>query len=487
MLDEQTRNEEYCSIRAGNEEESGANDIIRDASRGLVIHCARKSLSTEYWTAHAFGIQKAHTYVALRWAWIVQFTLGACGGTQPTPAGPDHRQVRELSELRLVADRDSSGNVNVDAYDAEVLFERGVIAAKKRDCENAQRLYLQVVQEFPGSRFSSSAIYNAALCWHKAKKFDAAIIRYQDLRRRYPDRVPDARHAHLQELLCLIESDSWSTALEVAAEILKRDDLTSNERLEVLAHRARAALGVGTQHFEILAKHRTATLSQDRADQAPGLPQEKKLAETLSSKLALTAAYARRAIGYARIRESEGEALEAAALASAHFSYAETLRLRQAALEIPNDSAPKQRQVFEQRAKLVLEAQRAYIHAVEVGSVTWSLASAYKIGAMYEDYYNAVMQAPVPPPPRRICKSWEKDSAACIAPALVPEYEAGFKRQVARLVKPLLQQAVAAWELTVLTAERTGSDSSWAAQAKRDVERARARLEQLERPEESKN
>ena len=52
---------------------------------------------------------------------------------------------------------------------------------------------------------------------------------------------------------------------------------------------------------------------------------------------------------------------------------------------------------MEEKARLLLVAQRQYIETIKLGNPQWASASGYQIGSLYEEFYDAFIHAPIPP------------------------------------------------------------------------------------------
>jgi hypothetical protein len=124
----------------------------------------------------------------------------------------------------------------------------------------------------------------------------------------------------------------------------------------------------------------------------------------------------------------------------------------------------EQRTALERRAHLLLAAQREYFNTMTRTDAYWSAASGYRIGAMYESFWDAIMTAPTPPP---------RSEMTAEERAI---YEEEYRSSLALLVKPLIRHSIRYWELTLMMVERTGVRSEWTARMRGDVERMRGRL-----------
>lgn len=358
-------------------------------------------------------------------ALLLGSALAACGASTPRPVDPS-REVVTMEEMRIVASSGGEGDLVLEAYDASQLFERGNAALQRGECREAvTRYYDRLVREFPSSRFVAPALYNAGLCLHELGALSDAVPYYEGVLERAPQ-TRDGRHATLQLAQALLGLERWEAALRVAERGLLREDLTEPERLEGLARRAQALLGLA--RFEDAERQ------------------------------------ARDALTYHRALDRRGIAVEAYFPATANYVLAETMRMRSEAMELPAGTAEQQHAVLDQRARLVLDAQREYFNTIRHTNAEWAAAAGYRIGAMYDQLWQALMRAPIPPPDPGLDRS------------VVPIYEAEYRAELARHVRPLLRHAIRYWELTLMMVERTGVRTEWAERTRADLERMRELL-----------
>lgn len=342
-------------------------------------------------------------------------------------ASSAHRPSRHVrgDEIRLEARLRPDGSFAIEWMDAPELFERARARAREGDCEGAVALYDRLVDRFPSSEAAAPALYNAALCLRATDKLHDAIARLERLLASHP-RGRDGRHAGLLLLEWLPEAGRLERAVEVAAAVLDRSDLRSDERLEAMARRA------------------LALAELDRLDEAERA--------------------AREALVFHRSRRGEDRIADPAFAACAAFVLGEVARRRAESVRLPPGPVPEQRAVLERRARHLLQAQREYFQAMTFADPYWSSASGYRVGELYLSFWETVMAAPVPPP------RFEMDERELAL------YAQDYRRSVARLVEPLLRHAIRYWEMTLVMVERTGARGPWVRRLHEGVERARALL-----------
>jgi len=356
----------------------------------------------------------------------------ACGGTAPPTETPcsQPRQLVEMDEMRITAARGEGGELELAAYDADMLFRRGFELANSQRCPEAVELYDRIADEFPSSQYVSPALYNAGLCLQDRDDLEAAVERFERLLRERPN-SPDVKHARFQLAAALVELERWDRAVEVGEALLANEGLSSDERMEAMARRAQGLVGA------------------ERLDEA-----ERQ---------------ARSAVSYYGTRTEDDQVRDNFFIAAANFVLAEVFRLRSEAIPIPQAEVEEQHAVLERKAQLLLDAQREYFNVMRHRHAHWAAAAGYRIGAMYDRLWGEIMAAPTPPPDNPIPAGTED------------VYEEEYRLELARLVKPLIRHSIRYWELTLMMVERTGVQGEWKDRLREDLEEARARL--LEAPE----
>lgn len=353
-------------------------------------------------------------------------TVAACGGatasTRTTPRQPD--QVVDMEEMHITAHRGETGQLAFESYDAETLFRRATDLLNRGRCLEGVRYYDRVASEFQTSRYYSPSLYNAGLCLLDNQRYLEAEERFRTLVERVPG-SSDVKDAQFQRAGILIKLERWDDALATAERLLTREDLSSEERVEAMARRAQAHFG------------------------ASRMPDAERAAqETLT---------------YYRTRPDNEHVRDPFFAAAANFIVAETLRARSQTIVIPQAPTEEQHRVLNARAAVLLQAQTEYFNTIRLTDATWAAASGYRIGAMYDDFWQAIMTSPVPPRP---------DLSASNRRIFNEEY----RRSLADMVKPLLRHAIRYWELTLMMVERTGIRTDWSERTRADLERVRALL-----------
>ena len=340
--------------------------------------------------------------------------LAACSSGSTSPQS----SPALMEEVRIVPRRTGSGEFEFESYDAEQLFTRGTTLLKRGKCQAAVRYYDHLTLNFVASHYVAPALYNAGLCLQQTKAYAEAANRFKELLERFPG-SPDAKHANFHLVSLELQLHSYDAALGRADDLLSKHILSTEERIEVMAARARALYGL--QRFT------------EAERQALGVLQ------------------------YVESSPQQSELAHMDAVAAANFLLAEVLQSRAALVSLQAKTRQEQHHALERRTNLTLEAQREYLATIRRASPYWAVAAGYQIGRMYE-------------------AMWTELAAASVPDDIAPEAHEAYRSELRELIRPLVQHAIRYWELTLRMVERMGVRSEWTERVRRDLERVRQRI-----------
>jgi hypothetical protein len=152
--------------------------------------------------------------------------------------------------------------------------------------------------------------------------------------------------------------ENWPTSAEVFALILQRKDLNADDKIEALGRR-------GFAQFKL----KDLDAAERTFKSAVAYFEQIALQDRLQTDFYL-------------------------GLCRYHLGEIPHERFRAAPLRLPE----KQMRVdMDEKARLLLFAQRMYIDAIKMGNPQWASASGYQVASLYEEFYDAFLRAPVPP------------------------------------------------------------------------------------------
>ena len=289
---------------------------------------------------------------------LVGLAAGCAHQGPATPANPGGAPVTsyEMDPIKITAVNGPDG-MHIESFDAAELFEQGSKALGEKRYDDALGAYDRLLKEFNDPRYARAALYNAGLAHQGKKDWSGAINRFKALVDRYPD-SSDSKDGLFQLAATYAEMGNWPASAEILARTLERKDLTADDKLEAMGRRGFAQL----QLKDLDTSERTF----------------------------------RSAVAYYHQIEKE-ERLETdffLALALYHLGEITHERFRAAPLRLPESQMNID---LDEKARLLLQAQRQYIDTMKLGNPEWAAASGFQVGALYEELYDSFIHAPVPP------------------------------------------------------------------------------------------
>jgi TolA-binding protein len=292
--------------------------------------------------------------------WVVPLAfVAACAGkgkndVAVVPPGTPVEQI-EMDPIKIHAVKGPEGT-HLETYDVAELFEVAGKELSDKKFAEAVRDYDRLLKEFPDTRYTKAALYNGGLAYEGLKDWQTAIARFQKLATDHAD-SSDAKDAQFQIGACYAELGNWPTSATIFAEILQRKDLNADDKIEAMARRGFAQfqlkdLDTAERTFQSTVWYVNSILTEERLE---------------------TDFY----VGLARY----------------HLGQITHERFRAIPLRLPE----KQMGIdMEDKARLLLAAQRQYIETIKLGNPQWAAASGYQVGSLYEEFYDAFIHAPIP-------------------------------------------------------------------------------------------
>ncbi|TAK26666.1 MAG: tetratricopeptide repeat protein [Myxococcaceae bacterium] len=341
--------------------------------------------------------------------------LGCASSVRPQPTTPDSRSHRSVrgEEFRVLGASQSGAG---DAFDATLLFERGIAHMRQQRCAEALTELDRLVREFPTASVVPLAQYNRGLCLQRAQRWpDAAAA----MTAAATTRDADLAHDALFRLAAVGASGASPAWVIEATDALQSRSLpmTITDRVELFARRA------------------SARLAENNLEEA-----ERE---------------AQRAVAIAPTEDAVHALDDDTYAAEARVVLGEVTRRRASAVTYRVE-APDAEAAITRRVNLVTHAHLQFNDAIRAGNPDWAAAAGFRIGEMYRDLYDAIVEAPTP-------TEWDDDQRRV------------YRARTAERLRPLLQGALRSWELTLTMARRTGiTNNEWVRRASEAIDRLRA-------------
>jgi TolA-binding protein len=349
------------------------------------------------------------TWLAALTAGAAALASGCAGKARNDPATPAAAKVEEveMEPIKLQGVKGPDGVQHVVTYDAAELFERGGAALSEKRYDDAISAYGDLLKQFPNEvQYTKAALYNQGLAYQGKKDFTTAIAKFQALVAEFPG-TSDAKDAQFQIGASYAEMGNWPTSAALFAQILERKDLTADDKIEAMSRR-------GFAQFQIHDYDTAERTLKSVVWFFEGIEHEERL-ET-DFYLGLTK-YVLAEISHERFR-------------------AVPLRLpvKQMAVDL------------EEKCRTLLVAQRAYIDAMKLRNPQWASASGYQVASLYEELYEALVHAPIPP------ELMSEENA---------EKREVYYEEVRKRIRVLLEKALHWNEQNLLMIERLGLQNEW--------------------------
>jgi tetratricopeptide (TPR) repeat protein len=335
---------------------------------------------------------------------VFAIQVGACAGRQRAPA-PARVVNIDVEPVRVEVAPDGRGGTRVAMFDARELFDQAGAALDADQYDRALGLYDRMVSSFPDSRLVPPAMFNAGLALEGKRDLVAAVARYLDIARRWPA-TRLALDAHIRAAAALAQLSRWSDALRALDEVASRGDLSDADRIEL--HARRGYVLVESRRYAEAERALNAAI--ELAPRVPRVPRDRRLA---------------------------GDSF----VAMARYYLGDIARRQSAAVRLRLPEAQLERDI-EERARIVLVAQRRFEDTIRVGNLHWATAAGYQLGALQEEMWRALIGAPVPP-------------------RLTVEEAKLYIAEVRALARAHLEKALAAHQMNVRVAEHNSTPTPW--------------------------
>ncbi|MDZ4695514.1 MAG: tetratricopeptide repeat protein [Deltaproteobacteria bacterium] len=365
---------------------------------------------------------KKHRRTTLGASLALALLLVGCA-TRPAhrKSSPDAKVI-EMEPVKIEAVR-RGGGLEITSYDAAELFELGAAANSSSRFSEAETYYARVVSEFSESSLFAPALFNLGRVRFDQGKFDGAAKDFELFAARFPGE--DARDANFLLGVCHGKLERWADSESVFEALLKRDDLSPDDRVEALSRRALSRLRQG-DYSDAEQKFRLVFVYRDKLE--------------ASAEARLDTDYY---------------------LAFSQFHMGEIAHSQSTAILLhwPESQMGKD---LEEKAKLLLTARRRYIEAVRYGNPNIASMAAYRIGALFQEFYDAVLS--VPPPP-------ELDGAARI------EQQQIYFVELKKKLRVVLEKSLRGHEHNIELFERLGVESEWVKKSRDAIDKLRGVLD----------
>lgn len=323
-----------------------------------------------------------------------------------------------MEPLEFAGIRTADG-IKVQAMDPELLFNDGTASFKAGNHEQAARFFALVYERFPDSSFGPPALFNLGLARLRHGRPADAATAFRLFLDRYPGQ-DDIEQVRLRLAEALLESGDWAGAESVLGAMV--DSYGSRPAIEM----------------------------EIRAGLARALRKQGRLKESIDQVDATMLVYDRHLV------DPDIKGSFHAAMAS--FEGGEVWHDLFLAIKfiLPKDRMEKD---LSDKGTMFIKAQAGYMRTVRVGNIFWASRAGVRIGQLYEEFYDDIMKAEVPP---------ELDDRQ------LAQYMAELRRQA----RPLLSKSIELYERNMKVARSYGAKDEWFTDMKVRLDRLKKLLEE---------
>lgn len=286
---------------------------------------------------------------------VLVAAVGCATASNRAAPTPPVTQI-EMDPIKIEASPAGDGSLQLEAFDAAGLFEQAGAALSQKRSDEAIRLYDKLLKEFPTSDYVRHSLYNRGVAQIDKKDWANAANSFKTVAEKFHDHA-DAKDALFQLGACYAELENWPASGEVFARLLERQDLSADDRIEAIARRGFAQFNVSD--LDTAEKtFRTALQFKQRIEGDERLQTDFYLA-----------------------------------FSQYHLAQVTHKRFQKVALRLPESQMDRD---MEEKARLLLEAQRGYIATINYRNAAWASAAGFQVGSLYEELHEAFIHAPVP-------------------------------------------------------------------------------------------
>ena len=341
-------------------------------------------------------------------ALLLGLTLVGCGAA--TRQGP----AVELDPTHVVVLGEGASR-QVFMGDERELFEQAVDEFNRANWLAALRLYDKLLALYPDSINADLMRYNRGVIVLTIEDFRSAVADFR-FAAEHADRDKDRRDARFQLAVALMGMEDWWRASELLEALLSEGELREAGRVEALV-RAGICHQRAARFFEAERSYKEAVrLYRNSSD-----------------------LYLQYNTRYPAMAQYQIGDLYAELFARIRF-------------RLPLE---RMKEDLEDKSSLFLKSQHAFLRTIRMKNAYWGLAAGFRIGALYEAFFQDLQDAEVP-------RELDEEELAV------------YLEELHRHIRPLVERAITVYKKNLEMAARLGAENEW-------IERSEESLGKLQR------
>ena len=335
----------------------------------------------------------------------------SCASTRAARGSAPTAEVLQFDPLVVTAG--GKEEMELAGLNDEELFALGTSTFASEDYEKAARCFGRLVDTFPASPHRAQAAFNAGLSLERLSKFAEALERFKPLADPAKG-TGDALDAAFRVAECQYHLDQYAPAIEVLAVIAERVDVPAQDRLQAKVHKGICQLEDGQLDAAEVSLRDALNYWADKKD---------------------------------------AERLDEYFPGQAQFFLGEIYRVFYERVDLdPEQGEDKLSKDLETKCEMLLSAQGHFLRAIRIGDGQWATAAGFRIGALYESLYDAMLHAKVPP-------------------GLDEDQQKIYREELRKKVRVLVTKAMSIYERTLAAAERIGAENPFIAKTRESLDR----------------
>jgi tetratricopeptide (TPR) repeat protein len=349
---------------------------------------------------------------------------------------------------------------------AKALNNAAVAYERLKRYESATKLYEKIVTDYPNSEFVDEALFRTAFNYTRFFEFENAVSRYRTLVDTRKFRKSKFRHDAILNTAILLESLQEYTTAASYFLLFAKETKDEKEAIE-------AFFKAGIQYEKAKNWSKMINVLKEFVRRYEGIKEAGPFIVEAWFKIAN--AYQKlgnhREMKNARLKciSSFGRyGLSAGSKAAEFAAQAKFLEIED---QLPlyekmrvGGTGKKLMASVEAMASRARMLEEKYRGIKRYGSLTWTAAGLFRIGYLYERAAKTLLDTPIPPMPKTLQRIFRK------APQeeremLQIEWEEGYRAELEKLIRPLEEKAVKAYEIAVKAAREAHIVNKWTKQA----------------------
>lgn len=327
-----------------------------------------------------------------------------------------HTRVVNMDTLELVARKTPSG-YKVDVLDPQILFDEASKDYEEGSFFEAIRKYSLILERFQDHPLADFALYNRGVCYAKAERPLQAKQDFEKFLKKHKD-DPDAFDASLWLGKVLCDLGEWEGAEKALRKALEKKDLSLPMEIEARAYLAQTL---------------------------------KKQGRYSSARRQVNMVFRMYSMNISRPEMAQNYYVAMACFTGASVWHDMFSRVR---FYLPVERMEKD---LEDKTSYFLMAQSEYLRTMRIGNIYWGVKAGTALGRLFEEFYEHLMQAEVP-------SDLSKEDLDL------------YYKELKKMTKPFLVEAMRVYERNVELARLSGAKEEWLSEAHQRIERIRAIL-----------